>query len=212
MIKRVFIACGLVLLMMGRVSARPAAAGLDVHVKDVRAQAQSVRATIELRDVVPDRFKRVLDDGGPLHLRVQAELWESRPVWDQLVYPAIVHIFRLAQQAATRDIAIDDSRGTTAYRAIPNPMAIELDLGNRVRIVADGRYYVHVIATLGTVAERDVDDAEDAVFGRAADANSLGSFGRMLFRTAMKVGDYLQSVSAETKSRKIAGAEIIKTP
>ena len=91
-------------------------------------------------------------------------------------------------------------------------MAIELDLGSRGRIMSDARYYVHVVATLGTVAERDVDDAEDAVFVRAADANSLGSFGRMLFRTAMKVGYYLQSVSAETKSRKIAGAEIIKTP
>src|ERR1051326_6811360 len=165
MIKRVVCVCAIVLTMMGRVSARPAASGLDVEVKRVQSQAQSVKATIELRDVVPDRFKRVLDEGGPLPLRVQAELWESRPVWDQLVYPAIVHIFRLMQQAATRDIAIDDSRGTTAYRAIPNPMAIDLDLGSRVRIVSGGRYYVHVVATLGTVAERDVDDAEDAVFG-----------------------------------------------
>jgi len=206
--KRFVCVCALVLVMLGRVSAHPAA--FDVQVKDVHAQAQTVRATIEIRDVVPDRFKRVLDDGGPLHLRVEAELWESRPVWDQLVYPAIIRIFRVAQRAATRDIAVDDANGTTAYPAVPNPMAIQLDLGGRGRIVNDGRYYLRVIATLGTVAERDVDDAEDAVFGRASDPNSLGGLGRMLFRTAMKVGDYLQSVSAETKSRKLAGAEIIK--
>jgi len=207
--KRFVCACAIVLVMAGRVSARPAAA-FEVQVEAVHAQAQTVRATIVLRDVVPDRFKKVLDDGGPLHLRVQAELWESRPVWDQLVYPAIIRMFRLAQRAATRDIAIDDAGGTMAYRAIPNPMPIQVDLGSRARIVDDGRYYVHVIATLGTVADRDVEDAEDAVFGRASDANSLGSFGRMLFHTAMKVGDYLQSVSAETKSRKIAGAEIMR--
>ncbi|HEV3140825.1 MAG TPA: hypothetical protein VGY57_09930, partial [Vicinamibacterales bacterium] len=93
MIKRVVCVCAIVFLLIGRVSAH-AAAPLDVQVKNVRAQAQTVHATIELRDVVPDRFKKVLDEGGPLHLRVQAELWESRPVWDQLVYPAIVHIFR----------------------------------------------------------------------------------------------------------------------
>jgi hypothetical protein len=212
MIKRVVCVCAIVLTMMGRVSARPAASGLDVEVKRVQSQAQSVKATIELRDVVPDRFKRVLDDGGPLHLRVQAELWESRPVWDQLVYPAIVRMFRFAERAATRDITIDDVNGSTAYGAIPNPLAIELDLGSRTRIASGSRYYVHVVATLGTIADREADEAEDAVFGRASDANSLGSVSRMLFRAAMKVGDYLQSVSAETKSRKIAGADIIRTP
>jgi len=186
------------------------AAGLDVQVKGVHAQAQSVRATIELRDVVPDRFRKMLDEGAPLHLRVQAELWESRPVWDQLVYPAMVRMFRFVQRAATRDIAIDDPDGSTAVGAIPNPMAIEVDLGSRTRIAAAGRYYVHVVATLGTVAERDVDTAEDAVFGRESETNSLGSFGRMLFRTAMKVSDYLQSVSAEAKSRKLAGADLMK--
>src|ERR1051325_6089866 len=108
MIKRVVCVCAIVLTMKGRVSARPAASGLDVEVKRVQSQAQSVKATIELRDVVPDRFKRVLDDGGPLHLRVQAELWESRPVWDQLVYPALVRMFRFPERGG--------ARGTTTGR------------------------------------------------------------------------------------------------
>jgi len=212
MIKRVVCIVAVVALLAGRVSVAAAAAGLDVQVKNLHTEAETVRATIELRDVVPDRFRKMLDEGTPLHLRVQAELWESRPVWDQLVYPAIIRMFRFAQRAATRDIAIDDAAGSTAVRAIPNPMAIDLDLGSRGRIVTAGRYYVHVVATVGTVAERDVDAAEDAVFGRESETNSLGSFGRMLFRTAMKVNDYLQSVSAETRSRKIAGSDIVKTP
>jgi hypothetical protein len=212
MIKRVVCVVAIAALLVGRVSVELTAAGLDVQVKNVHAEAQSVRATIELRDLVPDRFKKMLDEGTPLHLRVQAELWESRPVWDQLVYPAIIRMVRFVQRAASRDIAIDDASGSTAVRAIPNPMAIDLDLGSRGRIATAGRYYVHVVATLGTVADRDIDAAEDAVFGRESETNSLGSFGRMLFRTAMKMNDYLQSVSAETKSRKIAGADIVKTP
>ena len=79
-------------------AAAPAAA-LDVQIKDVRGPASVVTTTIELRDLLPDRFKKTLDEGGVLHLRVQAELWESRPVWDRLVYPAIVRVFRFRRAA-----------------------------------------------------------------------------------------------------------------
>ncbi|HMH83457.1 MAG TPA: hypothetical protein VK531_11345, partial [Gemmatimonadales bacterium] len=71
--------------------AAPAAA-LDVQVKDLYSPLSSVTTTIELRDLLPDRFRKTLDDGGALHLRVQAELWESRPVWDRLVYPLSANI------------------------------------------------------------------------------------------------------------------------
>src|SRR5436190_11901986 len=212
MINRIVCVVATIALIAGVVSVDAAAAGLDVQIKSVHAEAAMVRATIELRDIVPDRFQKMLDEGTPLHLRVQAELWESRPVWDRLVYPAIIRMFRFALRAATRDITIDDAAGSTAVRAIPNPMAIDLDLGSPGRIANAGRYYVHVVATIGTVAERDVDAAEDAVFGRESETNSLGSFGRMLFRTAVKVNDYLQSVSAETKSRRIPGSDLVKKP
>ncbi len=188
---------------------RPAALGVDV--KEVRAAATSVHATIQLHDVIPDRFRKIVDRGGQLHLRVQAELWESRPVWDRLVYPAIVRMFRLAHRPPSRDLTIDDASGSsTVVAAMPNPFEILVDLGARDRIVAPERYYVHVIATIGTLAEREADEVNDAVFGRDSDDNTLGSLGRMLFRTAIRLGDYLQSVSAETRSRKIDGAEIIR--
>jgi hypothetical protein len=146
--------------------------------------------------VIPDRFKKVVEQGGQLHLRVQAELWEKRPVWDRLVYPAIVQMLRIG--------------GIAPSRPVQNPMELTLDLGNRDRLTAAEEYYVHVIATVGTLAEREVDDVGDAVFGKESDASGLASFGRTVFRTALKVSDYLQSVSADVKSKKMSGTEITR--
>lgn len=198
---------------------RPAAA-LDVRVKDVRSTASAVQTTaiqttIELVDVVPDRFKKTLDDGGVLHLRVQAELWESRPVRDRLVYPAIVRVFRFRRTPPGRELSITDPAGTaTAYSVVPSALPIILDLGDGNRISPAERYYVRVIATLGTLAEHEVDEVGDAVFGRPSEANSLGSLGRLVFRTVLQVNDYLQSVSAEAKGRKTSGADLLgrRTP
>ena len=71
-------------------------------------------------------------------------------------------------------------------------------------------YYVHVVATLGKLAERDADDIGDAVFGRPTESNSLGSLGRTLFRTVLQVSDYLQSVTAEANSRRISGRDVLQ--
>ena len=84
---------------------------------------------------------------------------------------------------------------------MPNPLAIAVDIGKRDRLVKAERYYVHVIATVGTVADRDIDDVNDALFGRPNESNGLGSLGRMVFRKMIEISDYLQSVTAETKSK-----------
>ena len=190
-----------------------AAAPLDVQVKDVRTPASAVRTTIEIRDLVPERFKRMMDDGRILHLRVQAELWESRPIWDRLVYPAIVRVFRLGNSPSGREVAITDPDGaSTTYRVVPSSIPVVVDLGDRNRLTSTEKYYVHVVATLGTLADREADEVGDAVFGGEGDAGGLASLGRIVVKSAMKVSDYLQSVSAETKSRKLAGAEILRRP
>ena len=190
-------------------AAAPALA-LDVQIKDVRGLASAVTTTIEVGDLIPDRFKKTLDDGGVLHLRVQAELWESRPVWDRLVYPALVRVFRF-RRASSGGLSVTDPNGTaTTYPAAPRSLPVALDLGDSTRVTSAERYYVHVIATLGTLAEREVDEVGDAVFGRPSEANGLGSLGRLMFRTVLQVSDYLQSVSAEAKSRRTAGADILK--
>jgi hypothetical protein len=170
------------------------AAALEVRIKEVAAAGPAVHAALELSDVIPDRFKKTLDDAGVLHLRVQAELWESRPVWDRLVYPAMVRILRLTKE-------------TPVGR---QPMPLGIDLGATSRIAAPGRYYVHVVATIGTLAEREADEVGDAVFGRQSETNSLGSLGRLVVRTALEINDYLQSVSADAKSRKISGSDLLR--
>jgi hypothetical protein len=190
-------------------AAAPASA-LEVRVKDVRARPAAVSATIELLEILPDRFRKTLDEGGVLHLRVQAELWESRPVWDRLVYPAIVRVFRFKRGSAD-GLSITDAAGTsTTYPTSPRALAVVVDLGDAARLSAAEKYYVHVIATIGMLAEREVDEVGDAVFGRPSETNGLGSLGRLMLRTVLQVSDYLQSVSAEGKSRKTAGADILK--
>jgi hypothetical protein len=188
-----------------------AAAALEVQVKDLRAAATSVSANIELRDVLPERFKQLIDQGGVVHLRVQAEVWERRPVWDRLVYPASVRVFRLARTPSGREVAVTDADGVTrVHAAVPDPMAVSLRIGNADRLTGTARYYAKVVATLGTLAEREIEDAGAAVFGRPEESNGLGSLGRMVFQKMLEISDYLQSVSAEGVSRNIAGAQILK--
>jgi len=187
------------------------ALAFDVQVKELRTPASVVRATIEVRDVVPDRFRKMLEAGNVLHLRLQAELWESRPVWDRLVYPAITRVFRVARSAAGGDVSIaDGAGGSMTYTTASNALPVLVDLGSRDRVTPSQKYYVHVVATLGTLADREVDAAGDAVFGRESETNGLGSLGRLVFRTVLQVSDYMQSVSAETKSRKMLGSDLLK--
>ena len=182
--------------------AASSADALEVRVKEVRVPAGTVTATIELRDIVPDKFKSLLDNGDALHLRIQVELWESRPVWDRLVYPAMVQVLRLARLPSRHEITIASSAGGEAsYPVLPNPLPVDLKIGKSDRVARDVRYYVHVIATLGSLPERDVDELGDAVFGRPNEANGLGAFGRMVFRKMIEISDYLQSETAETKSK-----------
>ena len=126
------------------------------------------------------------------------------------MYPAITRVFRLARAASGGDVSIDDAGSSASYPTVPNPLPILVDLGNRDRVSASQKYYLHVVATLGTLAEREVDAAGDAVFGRESEANGLGSLGRLVFRTVLQVSDYMQSVTSETKSRKISGAELLR--
>ena len=199
--------CALVLVLS--IAAR--AAALDVRVTTLVARDSIVTAAIDLRDLLPDRFLRMLEDGGVLHLRIQAELWESRPVWDRLVYPATVRVLRLTRTSAGRDLTVTDPTGQAiTYTTVPDPMPITLEIGRTDRLVDSQQYYLRVIATLGTIADRDIDQFGDAVFGSATDGDGLGSLGRMVFRKMLEISDYLQSTTAETRGRKVAGRDILR--
>ncbi len=203
MLRRVL---GAFLLVSGL--AAPAAA-LGVRVKTVGASSAAVQATLELRDLLPDRLKHLLEEGGILHLRVQAELWESRPVWDRLVYPAIVRVFRMTRRSSSSEITVTDPSGREAtYKQLPDPMMMTLDLGDVGRLDEEGEYYVHAVATLGTIAEREIDQMGDAVFGPSNESSGLGALGRMVFSKMLEISDYLQSTSGETRGRRLSGKAI----
>jgi len=186
-------------------------AALGVEIKDLRAAAADVTASIELRDALPERFRQTVDQGGVVHLRIHAELWEKRPVWDRLVYPAVVRVFRLARTPSGREFAIyEPEGGSTLHPSVPDPLRLSIRVGGADRLTTAARYYAKVIATLGTLAEHEINDAGTAVFGRPEESSGLGAFGRTIFQKVLEISDYLQSVSAQGMSRNIAGGQILK--
>jgi hypothetical protein len=192
---------------------RPASAAspFDVQVAAPRAADDTVRTTIQLRDVLPDRFRKLVAEGGVLHLRVQTELWQSRPTWDRLVYPAIVRILRFARGQTERDVTVTDAGGALAsYTRLPNPMPLAVEIGGSERLNTTDKYYVHAVATLGMLADRETEEVGDALFGRESEAGALGSLGRAVFRSVLQISDYLHSISAEARSAAVAGREIMR--
>jgi hypothetical protein len=188
-----------------------AASPLDLQVATPRASANTVSTTIQLRDVLPDRFRKVVAEGGVLHLRVQTELWQSRPAWDRLVYPAIVRVLRFARGQTDRDVTVTDAGGTPAtYTRVPNPMPLAVEIGGSERLSTSDKYYVHAVATLGMLADRETEEVGDALFGRESEAGALGSLGRAVFRSVLQVSDYLHSISVEARSASVAGREIMR--
>src|SRR4029077_16713612 len=99
----------------------------------------------------------------------------------RLFVTSIPRLSRLMRAFSGGDVSISDGAGSsTSYAAVPNPLPLQLDLGNRDRIIASQKYYVHAVVTLGTIAEREVDAAGDAVFGKESETNGLGSLGRLV--------------------------------
>lgn len=192
------------------------AEALDVRLKNVAASGPTVHASFDIRDVLPGKFKDLVDEGGTLHLRVQAELWERRPVWDRLVYPATVRVLRLVRpRAATGGTANNDIRvrapdGSETPLVNGSVLPLEVAIGSADRLTTTARYYLRIVATVGTLAEREIDNVGDAVFGTPDEANALGTVGRMLFSGVLQLSDYLQSVSAEIRSSRMTGRELLR--
>jgi hypothetical protein len=198
----------IVLTLAALAGAVSSAAALETRIVELRVAGGSLRASLEIRDMFPAKFQSVLEQRGAIHLRLQIELWEHRPVWDKLAHPAIVTVFRIMLDQASRQVSVADQYGEVSRQpAWQEPLTVRLDLG-RADALADGaRYYIKTTATLGTIAERESSDAGDAVFG-ADEGVTLGSMGRVLFHAVLQVNDYLQSVSAEFRTRDLTGREM----
>lgn len=199
--------CTLPILVALAGFASPAAA-LEVRLTELRVAGGSIRAALEVRDMFPQKFQAILEDGAAIHLRLQLELWEDR-AWDKLAQPATVTVFRIVLDPATRQIRVADQYGEVSRQpAWQEPLALRLDLGRADALSDSAQYYVRVLATLGTIAEKESERASSAVFGDDDSTVSIASMGKILFRAVLQVNEYLQSVSTEMRTRNVSGSAL----
>ena len=193
-------------LMLGHASPLFA---LETKLVELRVAGGSLFAALELREIFPAKFQTILNDGAAIHLRLQLELWEDRPVWDKLANPAIVTVFRMVLDPQTRAVKVADQYGEVSRQpGWQEPLSLRIDLGRPDRLSDGARYYIRVLATLGTIAEKESAAASNVVFGDDDSAVSIAAMGKMLFRAVLSVNEYLQSVSSDTRSREITGREL----
>jgi hypothetical protein len=182
---------------------------LGAAVPELRAAGQTVRASFEIRDAFTDTYRKVLERGSALHLRIEAEFWEDRPAWDRLVRPAFVSVFRILRDPSGPRITVTDAFGTVvSYPDYPQPLIVQVDVSPTDRISDQARYYLDAVTTIGTIAEREVEEAGEAVFGRDQGGLSIGRVGRFFLEAVLQITDYIQSTSARARSRPFSGREI----
>jgi hypothetical protein len=196
------------LVLLAILGAAAPAAALEARVVEVRVAGGGLRATLEIRDIFPPKFQSILTQGGALHLRLQLELWEDRALWDHLPQPALVTVFRILLDPSTRQVRVSDQYGEVSRQpAWQEPLTVRLDVGRAESVEEGNKYYLRTLATLGTIAEKEATEAGEAVFGGDDGSVSLGSMGRMLFHAVLQVNDYLQSISADSRTRTLSGRE-----
>jgi hypothetical protein len=196
------------LVLLALVATVTPAAALEARVTEVRLAGGTLRAALEIRDMFPAKFQSILTQGGALHLRLQLELWEDRSIWDRLAQPALVTVFRIILDPSTRQVSVSDQYGEISRQpAWQEPLTVRLDVGRGDSVEDGSRYYLRTLATLGTIAEKEATRAGEAVFGGDDGSVSLGSIGRVLFHAVLQVNDYLQSVSAESRTHTVGGRD-----
>ena len=82
----------------------------------------------------------------------------------------------------------------------PNPLSLRVNVAPADALTDDGRYYIKMSATVGTLGEREAEDTSAAVFGKDETAVSLGKVGKVILNTVLQANDYLQSVSDDARS------------
>jgi hypothetical protein len=188
--------------------ASPACA-LEMRLTELRVAGGSIRASLEIRDMFPQKFQSILQDGGAIYLRLQLELWEGRAVWDKLAQPAATTVFRLDLDPSSRQVRVADQYGEVSRQpAWQEPLTLRLDLGRADALSDSAQYYVRAQATLGTIAEKESERAGNTVFGEDDSSLSIAGMGKKLFHAVLQVNDYLQSVSSEMRTRNMNGRTV----
>ena len=185
--------------------AAPPAAALETRVTELRVAGGGIRASLEIRDMFPE-FRRCSKTA-----RRSTNLdwlWKTRPVWTSSRSGRHLGV-RIVLDPATRVVTVADQYGEVSRQpAWQEPLTLRPDLG-RADALSDGaRYYVRVLATLGTIAEKETAQATRAVFGDDESAVSLAAMGKMLFHAVLQVNDYLQSVSSDARTRDVTGRDL----
>jgi hypothetical protein len=201
------IALAAVLAMFGAVRV----AALGGKIAQVRAVSGQVRAALELRDAFPSEMRQVLERGGTLHLRVEAALWEDRPAWDRAVEGERVTVFVvLRESGGTRIRVVDSGGGATTYSGYPEPLAIDVDLAATDKLSDAARYYLNAVVTIGSLGDDEIEEANEAVFGRDDGPAGLKRIGKFLLNAVLQVSDYVRSVSTTIRSGRYTGAQLRK--
>ena len=98
-------AAGILAIVLAAAAFASSAEALDARLTELRVAGGSIRASIEIKDMFPQKFQQILEGGAAIHLRLQIELWEDRAVWDKLARPAAVSVFRIVLDPASFDRA-----------------------------------------------------------------------------------------------------------
>ena len=185
-----------------------AAAALEMRMAQLRVADARVAMTVELRDLLRDRFLEFIEQGRAIFVEVQTELWEDRRLTDRLALTTPPIVYRVLRDA-TRGILITDQYGNRSTHADERaPLPVRVDVGPASTLADDRSYYVHAVATAATFADRDIDQMGVAIFGDEQSAAGLANLGRFVLRSILRVGRYLESATAEVTTPRYTGLQI----
>jgi hypothetical protein len=185
------------------------AAALEARVTRLRAAGPRVAAGIEVSDLLQDEFLALVRGGRAVFLQLEAALWEDRRVFDRIVVTLPPTTWRVDRDPASAGVLLQDQHGGLVRHAdIRQPLTLGLDLGPAARVQESAIYYLHARLTAASVDERDIDRAGETIFGDDRSGSGLVGLGRFVFKTLLRLGQYLESATTEVTSRRLSGRDI----
>jgi hypothetical protein len=188
------------------------AEALDMRVEDIRTASARVSVTLELRDLLRDRFLDVVQQGQSIFLQLQAELWEQRRLADRLALTTPALTYRITGEGTSGMVITSQFGDRATHGDLRQPVPLRVDIGPASVLVDDRSYYLRAQVTLASIADRDIDQFGTAIFGDPQSAAGLASLGRFVFGTLLRIGKYLESESADVTSGRYTGLRIRSGP
>jgi hypothetical protein len=174
---------------------------IEGKISDVRVESGEVRAAIDLARPFGDAQRAILERGGTLHVYVQAGVWEDRAVFDRVVESPRITTFRIIRQPNGAAIAVVNTGGAlVTYKPYPDKLRLEVSACGFARLETDASYYVDGVVTIGTLSPEELEEANEAVFGRDEDPAGLKRVGKFLLNSVLQMKDYVDRVSTQVRS------------